>query len=133
MVKDPRQDIIESTPRLARGLKPATQFGLHPEQVRRVVRSTQGSFQLEQLLRDRARSMSPQARFPHPIAPSTNGPPSSIVAKNAFSLAAVTMIPSLSGADLASRDVVNALAWATHHMRELTDASLQALTSPTMT
>jgi len=98
----------------------ADQLGLHKEQVRRVIKSPQGSFHLEQLLRDRARTRALKlaaladrtiAEFDIAL---TNGNERILNSRKDGDPITVFLRPDI-------KDLTGALAWMTHHMQQIAD------------
>src|SRR4030095_11590077 len=101
-------------------LRTAEAFGLHHETVRRIIKSPQGSFALEQTLRERARTRAlrlgatTDRLIDELDAILDRGDERIPNGRRDVDPLTVFLRPGL-------RDVVSGLAWSTHHMREISE------------
>jgi len=101
-------------------LQTAEAFGLHDEQVRRIIKSPQGSFALEQLLRERARTRAlklgalTDRAIDEMDTCLTNGNERILNSRRDGDPITVFLRPDI-------KDLTGALAWMTHHMREVSE------------
>jgi len=114
------REIIQMFASTGNYLQTAKAFGLHDEQVRRIIKSPQGSFALEQTLRERARTRAlrlgatTDRLIDEMDAILDRGDERILNGRRDGDPLTVFIRPGL-------RDVVSGLAWSTHHMREVAE------------
>jgi hypothetical protein len=114
------REIIQTFASNGNYLQTAKAFGLHDEQVRRIIKSPQGSFALEQTLRERARTRAlrlgatTDRLIDELDAILDRGDERILNGRRDGDPLTVFLRPGL-------RDVVSGLAWSTHHMREISE------------
>jgi len=113
--------ILEAYSQNASMPQTARDFGLHPEVVRRVIRSPRGAFVLESILREQAqtRAMKLAAstdRFIDALNETlTKGNEAILTTRRDGEPLTIFLRAPM-------KDLVSALAWLTHHLREMTEA-----------
>lgn len=122
---DVQRKVVEMFASTGSYARVAEAFGLHIVAVSRIIKSPQGSFALEQLLRERARTRalrlgaSTDRLIDELDAILDRGDERILNGRRDGDPLTVFIRPGL-------RDVVSGLAWTTHHMREIAD-SLSAI------
>ena len=119
--KERLHEVVETYAAVGSFTGTAAKLGLHPQQVLRIIKSPQGSFALEQLLRDRARTralklanLTDRTIDEFEVA-LTNGNERVLNSRRDGEPLTVFLRPDI-------KDLTGALAWMTHHLREVQES-----------